>query len=1250
MEDIADNREAVDSEPYLKDIQILYVAALTIRRLNDDNKNQSPTGRFFLSLNSGRLPHKSVGFTDTSYEKAVSGDSRRGSVPESLVWGTRYNMDVSTPSRIVNFFSKRSFKSNPLKRTKSVTKLDRKRSTPETDGLTSTPLRTSHSHESLLSSQKILHSFDLSNGNIQVKPLHCSMLGQDHCIQVTANSETKYFMCKSAEEREFWLNSLKKSIQPNQDNLRRTENSLQIWILEAKGVSNKKKYFCELCLDKTLYARTSSKQKQELCFWGEHFDFNNLPTVKIISINLYREPDRKKRKEKNVLIGTVNIPVDVINARHFTEKWYPVKTERSGGSKEFPTIRIKSRYQTVNILPLDLYKDFLTFVKENYKSICEVIEPIVTVKAKEDIATSLVHIMQKEGMAKDFLTDIVIADVDKLDNEHLTFRGNSLATKAMEAYMKLVGDKFLQDTLGTVIQHILKSPDDCEVDPQRIMNNSILLKQQNMLLSIVEMTWSKVIKSSSYFPNELREIFHSYKKRLAAAGKEELIDNLISGSIFLRFLCPAILSPSLFNLTQEFPGEKAARNLTLVAKTIQTLANFTKFGGKENFMDFMNKFIEREWTPMKNFLKEISSLNTEQSFMDFDGYIDLGKELSILHTLLIECLPKIQKKEHQYFINHLQMAVDSISNRENHSNILRRGINTVPSKCHSSSINKVSTPCVQSLHRNLPRPQTASLHCVGDNKPSMNGTNTSSEESPKATTLPRSAIIIGSGKQAAPDLSTSDDYVLFSALDYPESFLRARAMHQSNKTKKDTGDGSLHKNYGEMIRYADEVGSDEVIGENIQNDVKGSQISISQLSTVASSGYQSHTAHSQSSSPIDHTVVGQDSGHGSTMSSTTSHNSRGESPILPRTPLAFKNPLYHYPDVTTSAKKRVSPTTSSLSSNNSIDDIIIVTPPSICFPKENLHQTNQSMKKSAHEHSYCRSMSSSSSSLDSSDNSPSHDRRSVYVSVAPRTNPRYNGQNSKAPPRSSSHLCSQSSLDNSSLSNYAHIPIKDASVISTSASSSRRRYKFATKKQTDGLNLDKNISNSLDDWDSDSSSSQCQPLTPIRRSAYKPKHHHQNKVKTVDDKTFHEYEIEIENLRRTMHELQTKLNNAEQCLKKREFSGSSPPHERLSKPVELEDRLKQHVEKDQQMKNIITRLITVEEELRKENQEMHDVLSEKQRVIDAQGRKIQDLDATKNHLLNTIGHINCDYQSPTNKSITKPIASPESGEFKSSSC
>lgn len=56
----------------------------------------------------------------------------------------------------------------------------------------------------------------------------------------------------------------------------------------------------------------------------------------------------------------------------------------------------------------------------------------------------------------------------------------------------------------------------------------------------------------------------------------------------------------------EYPNEKGARNLTLVAKTLQTLANFTRFQGKENFMEFMNDFLEREAPAMKQFLQSIS--------------------------------------------------------------------------------------------------------------------------------------------------------------------------------------------------------------------------------------------------------------------------------------------------------------------------------------------------------------------------------------------------------------------------------------------------------------------------------------------------------------------------------------------------------------------------------------------------------------------------------------------------------------------
>lgn len=54
------------------------------------------------------------------------------------------------------------------------------------------------------------------------------------------------------------------------------------------------------------------------------------------------------------------------------------------------------------------------YLKTEYTMLAEVLEPIVSVKAKEEIATTMVNIMQHLGCAKQFLSDIVMAEVDRL--------------------------------------------------------------------------------------------------------------------------------------------------------------------------------------------------------------------------------------------------------------------------------------------------------------------------------------------------------------------------------------------------------------------------------------------------------------------------------------------------------------------------------------------------------------------------------------------------------------------------------------------------------------------------------------------------------------------------------------------------------------------------------------------------------------------------------------------------------------------
>lgn len=113
-------------------------------------------------------------------------------------------------------------------------------------------------------------------------------------------------------------------------------------------------------------------------------------------------------QEKSTYLGLVSIPISGITGRHFVEQWYPViqssvlaKSGGVGSAKVInASLRIKSRYQTMNILPMELYKEFAEYITNNYRTLCAVLEPLLSVKSKEEVAFALVHILQSTGKTK----------------------------------------------------------------------------------------------------------------------------------------------------------------------------------------------------------------------------------------------------------------------------------------------------------------------------------------------------------------------------------------------------------------------------------------------------------------------------------------------------------------------------------------------------------------------------------------------------------------------------------------------------------------------------------------------------------------------------------------------------------------------------------------------------------------------------------------------------------------------------------
>ncbi|XP_030638580.1 LOW QUALITY PROTEIN: RAS protein activator like-3 [Chanos chanos] len=556
------------------------------------------------------------------------------------------------------------------------------------------------SKESLSVPVSAAENLDLSTDQSTViRPVHSSILGEKYCFEVINSKSNHCFGCSSAAERDRWIENLRRAAQPNKDNCERMENSLSLWVNEAKDLPPKRRYYCELHLDGTLFARTSSRatgkssQRSSVVsdgnagaagsgpggsgsaggcqlFWGELFELDNLPPVSQLTLHLFRDEDpKKKRHSKDEFslhpLGSVALTLADIQGRAFQEKWYPIvpyKPPGSAGVKDQlgtqASLRVKARFQNLQVLPIERYKEFAEFVTVNYVDMCSSLEPLLNVREREELAGALVHVLQSIGKAKEFLIDLGSAEVQRLEEkEALIFRENTLATKAIDEYMKLVGQKYLIDTLGDFIAQLYASTKSCEVDPRKCQASELPVNQKNLKETCEEVV-QRITEMQSSFPVELNEIFSSWVSDCESRGRAEIGHRLISASLFLRFLCPAILSPSLFGLTQPYPEPNTLRTLTLTAKVIQNLANSTLFGEKEEYMFFMNDFLEEHWEHMSSFLQRVSNPDSELDMARFDGYVDLPLRLAVLHSLLVDIIVPMK----QDTIDNLQ-PLPSILNR-----------------------------------------------------------------------------------------------------------------------------------------------------------------------------------------------------------------------------------------------------------------------------------------------------------------------------------------------------------------------------------------------------------------------------------------------------------------------------------------------------------------------------------------------------------------------------------------------------------
>lgn len=427
-------------------------------------------------------------------------------------------------------------------------------------------------------------------------------------------------------------------------------------------------YFAEVMVDGEIRARTITKAATRTPFWRDDCEFADLPAnLPTLTVTLKRVEGNFESVAQplqmslglprsgglsEVTCGFVEIPLQQLDRGKDHEEWRQICDERQ---QLIGTMLCKVRHEEV-----------VVFMAKDYQLISEMLHKFssgLTTQISDALPGQLrrlaeifLNIFQVSQAASDWLMALVEDEIDGIGQQaqmrkmrfsrrlkssealdvanaqereqlrdmgkslageaNLLFRGNSLLTQALEFHMRRLGNEYIEEILGDKIFEINEINPNCEVDPGKIQAGEDINQHWDQLLQFTNEIWECVAKSATRFPPELRHIL----KYIRAVAEDRYGDFLrtvaftsVSGFLFLRFICPAILNPKLFGLLRDYPRPRAQRTLTLIAKALQALANLSNIGKKETWMEPMNRFLTSRRQSLKDFIDEICAIPAERS-------------------------------------------------------------------------------------------------------------------------------------------------------------------------------------------------------------------------------------------------------------------------------------------------------------------------------------------------------------------------------------------------------------------------------------------------------------------------------------------------------------------------------------------------------------------------------------------------------------------------------------------------------------
>ena len=182
-------------------------------------------------------------------------------------------------------------------------------------------------------------------------------------------------------------------------------------------------------------------------------------------------------------------------------------------------------------------------------------------------------------------------------------RRNSVASRALTFFTKDKGSEYLIKTLRPTLQMIADNGYNLNIE--KVQPSSENAKDMvSVFLTCLTMLVDAITISVDDFPEEFSYICQIiYTEALKKFPDYALI--AVGSFVFLRFICPALVSPETENIV-ELPTAHEKRPFLSLAKVLQSIANGSSYTLKWPALDTKTQFLRECSDKIFDFLKEVS--------------------------------------------------------------------------------------------------------------------------------------------------------------------------------------------------------------------------------------------------------------------------------------------------------------------------------------------------------------------------------------------------------------------------------------------------------------------------------------------------------------------------------------------------------------------------------------------------------------------------------------------------------------------